>query len=114
MLASVSIYGGMAYTVSQRTHQIGIRMALGARPGTVLRLILGQGLRLILLGVALGIATAIPLTRFLAGMLHGIALTDPTTFTAVALLLTFIALAACYIPARRAMKVDPLIAFRYE
>ena len=114
LIASVGIFGVMAYSVTQRTHEIGIRMALGAQAGDVLKLVLGQGLRLILFGVALGIGAALVLTRVLAGMLYAVTPTDPLTFVSISLLLSVIALIACLIPARRATRVDPMIALRYE
>jgi putative ABC transport system permease protein len=100
--------------VGQRTHEIGIRMALGAQPSDVMRLVLGQGAKMVLLGVIIGIAAALGLTRLMANQLFGVTSHDPFTFAAVALLLTMIALLACYVPARRAVRVDPLIALRYE
>jgi predicted permease len=114
LLASVGIYGVLAYLIGQRTHEIGIRMALGAGRYEVLRLVVGEGAKMALLGVALGLAAAMGLTRLMSDMLYGVSATDPLTFIAVAILLILVALAACYIPARRAMKIDPMEALRYE
>jgi len=114
LLAAVGLYGVMSYGVAQRTHEIGVRVALGAESNDVLRLVVGQGLRLTLLGVVLGWLGALGVSRFLSGLLYGIAGDDPVTFAAVAAMFVVVALAACYIPARRAMRVDPLVALRYE
>jgi putative ABC transport system permease protein len=114
LLAAVGIYGVIAYSVTQRTQEIGIRLALGAQRQDVLRLVLGQGTRLTLLGVGLGIVAALIFTRLMAILLFSISAADPLTFTVVSLLLFGVALLACYLPARRAMRVDPLIALRYE
>jgi len=114
ILASVGIYGVLSYIVGQRTREIGVRMALGARGGDVLRMVLGNGLRLTLLGVVLGGLGAALAGRALGKLLYGITPTDPVTFAAVSLLLTAIAAIACYLPARRATRVDPMIALRAE
>jgi predicted permease len=114
VLAAVGLYGLMAYSITQRRHEIGIRMALGARREDILRLILRQGLRLTLLGMGLGFVASVLLTRVFASMLFSVGPTDPETFLAVALLLAGVALAACLLPARRATRVDPMVALRYE
>jgi putative ABC transport system permease protein len=114
LLAAVGIYGVVSYTVSSRTQEIGIRMAMGAQPGTVKAMILGESIRLTLLGVGAGLLGALVLTRFLASLLFGVGVYDAATFAGVALLLALVALAAAYIPARRAVRVDPLVALRYE
>jgi len=114
LLASIGIYGVMSYLVIQRTHEFGIRMALGAGVSDVLKMVLGQGTRLACVGVVLGISAAFGLTQLISSLLFGVTAHDPLTFTSVALLLTFVALLACYLPARRAMRVDPMVALRHE
>ncbi len=113
-LGTIGIYGVMAHLVSQRTHEIGIRMALGASPVQVMRMVVGQGLKLALVGVAVGVLVALGAARGLTTQLYQVAPSDPGTFIVVPILFVTVAMAACYIPARRGMRVDPLVALRYE
>ena len=113
-LSVLGLYGILAQTVNQRTREIGIRMALGAQVDDVLRMVVGQGLKLALIGIAIGVTGALLLTRVLSSYLYGITPRDPMTFVAVSLLLAGVALVACYLPARRATKVDPMVALRCE
>jgi ABC-type antimicrobial peptide transport system permease subunit len=114
LLAAMGIYGVISYLVAQRTREMGIRLALGAQRHDLLKLVLGQGVRLTMIGVAAGLTLALALTRFLSSMLYGVSAADPITFTTIALLFAGLALTASYLPARRAMKVDPLTALRHE
>jgi putative ABC transport system permease protein len=113
-LSAVGIYGVVAYSVTQRTHEIGVRVALGAQRSNVLGLVVGQGVKLAALGIVIGITAALGLMRLITSLLFGVSANDPLTFTAAALVLLFVAIAACYIPARRAISVDPMNALRYE
>ena len=114
LLAAVGIFGVLSYSVARRTHEIGIRMALGATPGKILRLVLTESARLVLVGLVVGILVALGVTRYLSTLLFAVHPADPLTFLGVAVLLTAVALLACYVPARRAMRVDPIVSLRYE
>jgi putative ABC transport system permease protein len=114
LLATAGVFGVMAHSVSRRTREIGVRVALGASSRDVLTMVLGQGLRTVLTGIVIGVAGALALTRAIEGLLFEVKAADPLTFAAVTLLLLATALLACYLPARRAAKVDPMVALRYE
>jgi len=114
LLAALGIFGVMAYAVAQRTNELGLRIALGAQPGNIMALVLKQGLKLAALGVLLGLIGAVSMTRWLVSLLYDVSATDPLTFVLIALLPMIVATLACWIPARRATRVNPLVALRYE
>lgn len=114
LLSGLGIYGVISYVVSERTHEIGIRMALGAERRNILQMVLRQGMGLAIAGAAVGLACALIVSQLMTGLLYGVRPIDPLTFLGVAVLLLVVALLACYVPARRAVRVDPLVALRYE
>ena len=114
VIAAIGIYGLTAYTMNQRTREIAIRMALGAQRAEILRMVIGGGMRLVLIGICIGVAAALGLARFLSNILFGVKPTDPMTFVSVVTMLLGVAMLACYLPARRATKVDPMVALRHE
>jgi putative ABC transport system permease protein len=113
-LAAVGIYGVISYTVAQRTHEVGIRIALGAKPLDVMRLVIRQGMKPVIIGMAIGLFAAFLASRVLESLLYEVSATDPVTYVAIAAILSSVALVACYLPARRASRVDPVVALRHE